>query len=86
MSKEVKEKEALDKDLTEKISAAKDNVTTLDESISSLKGKISAKTDVLNDLEKRKKEFTLSLEKLKVEKSSWSIWAPYFLYKEANAF
>ena len=70
LSKEVKEKEALDNDLTEKIFAAKENVTTLDKSISSLQGKILAKADVLNDLEKKKKEITLSLENLKVEKSS----------------
>ena len=70
LSNEVKEKEALDYDLIKKISVAKGDVTTLDESICSLKEKISAKTDGLNDLDKRKKELSLTVEKLKVEKSS----------------
>ena len=70
LSIEVQEKEAEENEVVSKITLAKETLVALDETVSSLQEKISAKTDVLKDLEAKKKDLYLSLENLKVEKSS----------------
>ena len=70
LTTEVQEKETQENDIVGKITIAKETLVVLDETLSSLQGKISAKTDVLKELQGRKKDLNLTLEKLKVEKSS----------------